>query len=397
MPLSRRARSISPSSTIAITAMAKKMQAEGIDVVSFGAGEPDFDTPDHIKEVAIRAIREGFTKYTAPEGIEELRDAVVTKLKRDNELEYDREEVITSAGSKQALYNLAMVLFDRGDEVIIPSPYWVTYPEQVRLAGAVPVFLATREEDGFKLRGEDLQRVVSGRTKALILNSPSNPTGVVLEREDLLAIADLAVENGFYVISDEAYEMLVYDGKQHISIASLGERVKSRTILVNSVSKAYAMTGWRIGYAAGPRKITKAIADLQSQVTSNPTAFAQKAAVTALLGPQDEVAKMRGEFDRRRQFIVERLRAIPGVKCIEPFGAFYVFPNISAFLGRRAHDGIIQTSNDLATYLLEEAKVAVIPGKEFGSDAHIRLSYAISLEQIAKGLDRMEEALSKLS
>jgi len=397
MTLSTRAKHLSPSTTLAIDAEAKRMRVKGIDVISLGSGEPDFDTPEPIKAAAIKALKDGFTKYTPSGGIDELKEAVVAKLKRDNGLEYSKEEVVISCGSKHSLYNLAMVLFDEGDEVIIPSPYWVTYPEQVRLAGAVPVFLATREEDGFKLRGEDLQRVVSGRTKALILNSPSNPTGVVLEREDLLAIADLAVENGFYVISDEAYEMLVYDGKQHISIASLGERVKSRTILVNSVSKAYAMTGWRIGYAAGPRKITKAIADLQSQVTSNPTAFAQKAAVTALLGPQDEVAKMRGEFDRRRQFIVERLRAIPGVKCIEPFGAFYVFPNISAFLGRRAHDGIIQTSNDLATYLLEEAKVAVIPGKEFGSDAHIRLSYAISLEQIAKGLDRMEEALSKLS
>lgn len=395
--LSMRAKNLSPSATMAIEGQAKRMRAEGNDVISFGLGEPDFDTPEPIKEAAIRALRDGFTKYTPAGGIDELKEAVVTKLKRDNGLEYSREEVVISCGSKHSLYNLAMVLFEKGDEVIIPSPYWVTYPEQVKLSEASPVILPTREEDGFKLRREDLERVLTKRTKALILNSPSNPTGIVLGRDDLEVIADVALERGFYIISDEAYEALIYDGRKHISIASLGEAIKSQTILINSLSKAYAMTGWRIGYAAGPREIIKAIADLQSQTTSNPTSIAQKAAIAALLGSQESIKRMRGEFDRRRRFIVERLRAIPGIRCVEPFGAFYIFPNISAYFGCRFQGRIIRGSVDLAAYLLEEAKVAVVPGLDFGSDAHIRLSYAISIEKIAKGLDRMEGALRKLS
>ena len=397
MAVSERARNLNPSATMGIEAQAKRMRAEGIDIMSFGLGEPDFDTPESIKEAAIRALRDGFTKYTQAGGIDELKEAVVAKLKRDNGLEYSREEVVISCGSKHSLYNLAMVLFEKGDEVIIPSPYWVTYPEQVKLSEASPVILPTQEEDGFKLRREDLERVLTRRTKALILNSPSNPTGVLLEKDDLEAIADLAVERGFYVISDEAYETLIYGGKKHISIASLGEAIKNRTILINSLSKAYAMTGWRIGYAVGPREITKAMADLQSQTTSNPTSIAQKAAIAALLGPQESVKQMREEFDRRRRFIVERLKAIPGIHCVEPFGAFYIFPNISAYLGRRFQGRIVHGSADLAAYLLEEAKVAVVPGLDFGSDAHVRLSYAVSIEQIAKGLDRVEKALSKLS
>lgn len=395
--LSRRVRSLSPSTTMAIEAQAKQMRAEGNDIVSFGLGEPDFDTPESIKEAAIRALRDGFTKYTQAGGIDELKEAVVAKLKRDNGLEYSREEVVISCGSKHSLYNLAMVLFERGDEVIIPSPYWVTYPEQVKLCEATPVILPLQEEEGFKLRREDLERVVTRRTKALILNSPSNPTGVVLERDDLEAIADLVVERGFYVISDEAYEALIYEGKTHVSIASLGEAIKRWTILINSLSKAYAMTGWRIGYAVGPREIIKAIVDLQSQTTSNPTSIAQKAAIAALLGSQESIKQMREEFDRRRRFIVERLKAIPSIHCVEPLGAFYVFPNISAYFGRRFRGRVVHGSTDLAAYLLEEAKVAVVPGLDFGSDDHVRLSYAISIEQIAKGLDRMEGALRKLS
>lgn len=395
--LSRRVRSLSPSTTMAIEAQAKQMRAEGNDIVSFGLGEPDFDTPESIKEAAIRALRDGFTKYTQAGGIDELKEAVVAKLKRDNGLEYSREEVVISCGSKHSLYNLAMVLFERGDEVIIPSPYWVTYPEQVKLCEATPVILPLQEEEGFKLRREDLERVVTRRTKALILNSPSNPTGVVLERDDLKAIADLVVERGFYVISDEAYEALIYEGKTHVSIASLGEAIKRWTILINSLSKAYAMTGWRIGYAVGPREIIKAIVDLQSQTTSNPTSIAQKAAIAALLGSQESIKQMREEFDRRRRFIVERLKAIPSIRCVEPLGAFYVFPNISAYFGRRFRGRVVHGSTDLAAYLLEEAKVAVVPGLDFGSDDHVRLSYAVSIEQIAKGLDRMEGALRKLS
>ena len=396
MPLSRRARSISPSSTIAITAMAKKMQVEGIDVISFGAGEPDFDTPDHIKEAAIQATREGFTKYTDPAGIDELRDAVVAKLKRDNELEYSREEVITSAGAKQALYNLAMVLFDKRDEVIIPAPYWVSYPEQVRLADATPVFALTREEEGFRLKREDVERVVTGRTKALIVNSPCNPTGAVIDPEELRAIAELAVEKDFYIVSDEAYEAFIYDGVKHVSIATFGEEVKARTFVVGAVSKTYSMTGWRLGYAAGPQEIIKAMTDLQSQSTSGPTSITQKAAAVALLGPQECVDEMRQAFDRRRRYILEQLRAIPGVSCVTPQGAFYVFPNVSALYGKKVKGRKINGSNALASYLLQEAKVTVIPGADFGSDKHIRLSYCLSMEQIGEGLARMATALSSL-
>jgi aspartate aminotransferase len=376
--------------------MAKKMQAEGIDVISFGAGEPDFDTPDHIKEAAIQAIRQGFTKYTDPAGIDELRGAVVAKLKRDNELEYSREEVITSAGSKQALYNVAMVLFDKGDEVIIPAPYWVSYPEHVRLANATPVFAVTREEEGFHLKREDVERVVTGRTKALIVNSPCNPTGAVIETAELRAIAELAAEKNFYIISDEAYEALTYEGVRHVSIATLGEEVKARTVVVGAVSKTYAMTGWRLGYAAGPKEIIKPMIDLQSQSTSGPTSITQKAAVAALLGPQECVEEMRQAFDKRRRYFLEQLRVIPGVSCVDPMGAFYIFPNVSALYGKKVKGRKINGSKALASYLLQEAKITVIPGADFGSDKHIRLSYCLSMEQIGEGLTRMAKALGSL-
>ncbi|MEE9171366.1 MAG: pyridoxal phosphate-dependent aminotransferase, partial [candidate division NC10 bacterium] len=339
MPLSRRVRSISPSSTLAITAMAKRMQAEGIDVISFAGGEPEFDTPEHVKAAGIRAVRDGFTKYTAPAGIEELRDAVVAKLKRDNGLEYTQDEVVTCSGSKQALYNLAMVFFDKRDEVIIPAPYWVSYPEQVRLADATPVFAPTREEEGFRLKRGDLERVLTRRTKAVILNSPCNPTGAVIELDELKAIAELAVEKDFYLVSDEAYEALTYDGVKHVSIASLGEEVKARTFVVGSTSKTYAMTGWRLGYAAGPKEIIKAMIGLQSHSTSAPASPSQKAAVAALLGPRETVESMRREFEKRRRYLLERLHGIPGVRCVPPEGAFYAFPNVSAFYGKKVARG----------------------------------------------------------
>ncbi len=397
MPLSRRARSISPSSTLAITAMAKQMQAEGIDIISFAGGEPDFDTPDHVKEAGIQAIRQGFTKYTAPAGIEGLRDAVVAKLKRDNGLEYTRDEVITCSGSKQALYNLAMVLFDKRDEVIIPAPYWVSYPEQVRLADATPVFAPTREGEGFRLKRMDLERVLTSRTKAVILNSPCNPTGAVIETETLKAIAELAVERDFYLVSDEAYETLTYDGVRHVSVASLGEEVKARTFVVGSVSKTFAMTGWRLGYAAGPREIIRAMIDLQSQSTSACCSLSQKAAVAALLGPQEAVESMRREFDKRRRYMLEQIQGISGVRCVAPQGTFYLFPNVSTFYGRKIPRGRkISGSADIATYLLQEARVSVVPGADFGSDKHIRLSYCLGLEQIGEGLERMARALGQL-
>ena len=397
MPLSRRVRSISPSSTLAITAMAKRMQAEGIDVISFAGGEPEFDTPEHVKAAGIRAVRDGFTKYTAPAGIEELRDAVVAKLKRDNGLEYTQDEVVTCSGSKQALYNLAMVFFDKRDEVIIPAPYWVSYPEQVRLADATPVFAPTREEEGFRLKRGDLERVLTRRTKAVILNSPCNPTGAVIELDELKAIAELAVEKDFYLVSDEAYEALTYDGVKHVSIASLGEEVKARTFVVGSTSKTYAMTGWRLGYAAGPKEIIRAMIDLQSQSTSAPASPSQKAAVAALLGPRETVESMRREFEKRRRYLLERLHGIPGVRCVPPEGAFYAFPNVSAFYGKKVARGRkISGSTDLTAYLIQEARVTVVPGADFGSDKHVRISYCLGMEQIREGLERMAKALEQL-
>jgi aspartate aminotransferase len=397
MALSRRVRSISPSATLALTALAKQMQTEGIDVISLAGGEPDFDTPKHVKEAAIQAIREGFTKYTAAAGIEELRDAVVAKLKRDNGLEYTRDEVITCAGSKQALYNLAMVLFDRRDEIIIPVPYWVTYPEQVRLAAATPVFVPTAEEEGFRLKRRDVERVLTPRTKALILNSPCNPTGAVIETEELKAIAELAVEKDFYLVSDEAYETLTYDGIKHVSIASLGDETKARTFVVGAVSKTYAMTGWRLGYAAGPKEVIKAMVDLQSHSTSAPTSISQKAAVAALQGPQEAVEIMRAEFDKRRRSLLEHLQRIPGVTCIPPQGAFYAFPNVSAFYGKKMARGRkINSSTDLVAYLIREARVTAVPGADFGSNKHLRLSYCLSMEHIREGLERMGRALEQL-
>lgn len=397
MPLSRRVRSISPSSTLAITAMAKRMQAEGIDVISFAGGEPEFDTPEHVKAAGIRAVRDGFTKYTAPAGIEELRDAVVAKLKRDNGLEYTKDEVVTCSGSKQALYNLAMVFFDKRDEVIIPAPYWVSYPEQVRLADATPVFAPTREEEGFRLKRGDLERVLTRRTKAVILNSPCNPTGAVIELDELKAIAELAVEKDFYLVSDEAYEALTYDGVKHVSIASLGEEVKARTFVVGSTSKTYAMTGWRLGYAAGPKEIIKAMIDLQSHSTSAPASPSQKAAVAALLGPRETVESMRREFEKRRRYLLERLHGIPGVRCVPPEGAFYTFPNVSAFYGKKVARGRkISSSTELTAYLIQEARVTVVPGADFGSDKHVRISYCLGMEQIREGLERMAKALEQL-
>jgi aspartate aminotransferase len=396
MTIAARARQLAPSATLAISARARRLKAEGIDVISFGSGEPDFDTPAHIKAAAVQALQEGFTKYTASDGTDELKDAIRGKLKRDNGLEYAREEVIVSCGGKHSLYNVAQVLFEPDDEVIIPSPYWVTYPEQVKLSGARPVFVPTDEADGFALRARAVAAAVTPRTKALILDTPNNPTGAVVPREELLAIARLAVERGFWVISDECYEALCYDGVEHVSIAALDEALRARTILVHTVSKTYAMTGWRIGYAAGPREVVRAMATFQSQVTSNPTSIAQRAAQAALAGPQDTVREMVAEFDRRRKYIVGRLQTMPGIRCAVPKGAFYAFPNVSGLFGRTWKGGTIRGSKDVCEFLLEEARIAVVPGVEFGSDDHVRFTYATSYEAIAAGMNRMEAAIRAL-
>lgn len=397
--LADRLKSLAPSSTLAVQARAKELRARGVDVISFGAGEPDFDTPARIKEAATQAMRRGQTKYTEVGGIAELRAAVVAKLKRDNELDYEPADVVISCGAKHTLFNIAVALLNPGDEVLLPSPFWVSYPEQVRLLGAEPVAVATEEATGFDLEPEKLAAAVTRRTKIIVLNSPNNPTGAVFSLRALEAVARLAVERQLWIVSDECYEALTFEGR-HLSVAQLGPDVKARTIVVNTCSKAYAMTGWRIGYGAGPRELIRAMTNVQSQVTSNPSSIAQWAAVEALSGPQDEVAKMAGEFDRRRRLVVAGLNALPGVSCVMPKGAFYAFANVARLFGASTTIGgaprTLRGSADVTEFLLEHARVAVVPGVDFGSDAHVRLSYATSTELIREGLSRMEAALRHL-
>ncbi len=393
--LAERARRLSPSSTLAISARARALRAQGIDVISFGAGEPDFDTPERVKAAAVRALAEGQTKYTDTAGIPQLRAAVCAKFKRDDGLDYEPADVIVSVGAKHTLYNICAVLVGPGDEVLVPSPYWVSYTEQVRLCEGTPVPVPTDERRGFQLDVAALRAAVTPRTKLLILNSPNNPTGAVFSREDLRAVAALAIERGFLVVSDECYSALAYE--DHVpSIATLGPEIKARTLVVNTCSKAYAMTGWRIGYAAGPREIVRAMTDFQSQCTSNPASMAQWAAVEALTGPQDDVAKMAGEFDRRRRAVVEGLNRIRGLRCGMPQGAFYAFPDVSGLFGRRWRDKALAGSADVTACWLEEARVAVVPGVDFGSDRHVRLSYACGLDTIREGLARIEAACGRL-
>jgi aspartate aminotransferase len=394
--LSLRAQKIKPSPTLAIDSRAKAMKASGVDVVNFGVGEPDFDTPDNIKEAACRAIRDGFTKYTPVGGIDPLKDAIIEKFQSDNGVTYTREQIVVSCGAKHSLYNIAQALYGQGDEVIIPSPYWVSYPDQVLLNDARPVFVPTYEKDAFMVKPEALKACITSKTKALILNSPSNPTGMLYDRKTLEKIAELAVRHKFYVISDEIYEKLVYDNAVHISIASLDDEIRARTIVVNGLSKSHAMTGWRLGFAAGPADVIKAMTNIQSQSTSNPCSITQKAAVEALKGPQDFIAVMRSEFDKRRTFIVNELNTIPGMHCVTPNGAFYAFPNTAKIYGSRFGDRTIASSTDLALYLLEEAKVALVPGDAFGDDNYLRISYATSLEDIRKGTGRIRQAVQNL-
>jgi aspartate aminotransferase len=394
--LAQRLKTLAPSSTLAVQAKAKALRARGIDVISFGAGEPDFDTPERIKDAAVAALRRGHTKYTEVGGVPEVRAAVCAKFKRDSGLDYEPADVLISCGAKHTLYNLVVSLLDPGDEVIIPSPFWVSYPEQVKLVGAVPVSVPTDEATGFDLDPEAVRRAVTPRTKAIIVNSPNNPTGAVFSRPALETVARLAVERDLLVVSDECYEPLTYEGR-HLSMASFGPDVKARTLVVNTCSKAYAMTGWRVGFAAGPRDLIRAMTDVQSQVTSNPASIAQYAAVEALTGPQDDVAKMAGEFDRRRRIIVEGLNALPGVRCAMPKGAFYAFANVAGLFGRRTPDDqTLRGSVDVTAFLLEQARVAVVPGVDFGSDAHVRLSYATSADLIGEGLTRMQAAIAGL-
>jgi len=391
MMLSKKAMEISPSLTLAITAKAKKMKAEGIDVIGFGAGEPDFNTPKNIQQAAIKAIEAGQTRYTAASGIIELKEAVVNKFKKDNNLTYKTSQIIISTGAKQCLANIFQSILNPGDEVLIGAPYWVSYPELVQLADGVPTFVETEESNSFKLTIESLEKAVTKKTKAMILNSPNNPTGTAYTKEELEKIATFAQKHDIIIISDEIYEKLLYGESGHISIASLSEDAYNRTIVINGVSKAYAMTGWRIGYAAASEKITSLMSNIQSHTTSNPCSISQYASVEALNGDQSEVEKMKQEFKKRRDFMVDKINSINNLSCVKPEGAFYVMVNISKVLNKEVDGKIIKDSLTFSDLLLEKEKVAVIPGIAFGVDDFIRLSYATSMENIEKGLNRIED------
>lgn len=397
MKLAARVGRIVPSPTLSITATAKAMAAQGIDVIDFASGEPDFDTPEPVKAAAEAAIRAGFTKYTPSSGIDELRTAIADKLRDEQGLHYDKSQILVSCGAKHSLYNVAEALLEAGDELIIPVPFWVSYQDQTLLNDATPVLLQTQERDGYVITQEALEAVITPRTKAIIVNSPCNPTGATYDRQTLERIAAVALRHDLIIISDEIYEKVLYDGVQHISIASLSQDVAARTVVINGVSKAYAMTGWRIGYAAGPKPLLTAMANIQSQSTSNPCSISQKAAVAALRLGTPFTTVMVAEFDRRRRLMVERLNKMAGVSCRMPTGAFYAFPNVSGLLEKRWKGQPIGSAANLATYLLNEAQVALVPGEPFGSNVHIRLSYATSMEAIERGLTRIDAALRRLS
>ncbi len=396
LTLSRKAQAVKPSSTLAITAKAKELKAQGIDVVGFGAGEPDFDTPENICNAAISAINSGFTKYTPASGTNELKQAVCNKFEKFNNIHYTPDQIVISNGGKHSLTNVFQAILNPGDEVIIPSPYWLSYPEIVMLADGEPVFVRGEQENGYKVTVEQLQAATTEKTKALILNSPSNPTGMIYSEEELLAIADYVVKNDIYVVADEMYEYLVYDGNRHISIASLNEEIYKRTITVSGLAKTYAMTGWRIGYTGSSVEIAKLMSGIQSHQTSNPNSIAQKAAVEALTGDQSSMEMMVREFDARRKYMHEKISSMHHISAKEPYGAFYVFADISKTLEMSYKGKKIETSAEFARILIEDYNVAVIPCTDFGYDDHIRLSYAISIEQIEEGLSRIEKFLMEL-
>jgi len=396
LTLSRKAAQVKPSSTLAITAKAKELKAEGIDVVGFGAGEPDFNTPENINEAAIAAIKSGFTKYTPASGIAELKKAVSRKFEEFNGLHYGTDQIVISNGGKHSLTNIFQAIMNPGDEVIIPAPYWLTYPEIVKLCDGVPVYVYGTKDFGYKVTARQIENVVTDKTKAVILNTPNNPTGMVYSEGELRAIADVAVKKDIYVVADEMYENLIYGDKKHVSIASLGEEIYKRTITCSGLFKSYSMTGWRIGYTGSSVEIAKLMGSIQSHQTSNPNSIAQKAALEALRGPQDAVTAMREEFDQRRKYMYERVSQMPLVDALEPEGAFYTFVDFTDVL-EKSYKGVrIGTASRVAEILIEDYKVAVVPCQDFGFDNFVRLSYAISMENIKKGLDRIEEFVSSL-
>jgi len=403
MRFSDRIMKVKPSPTLAITAMANAMKAKGIDVIGFGTGEPDFDTPRFIKDAGIRAIESGKTKYTPAGGIPELKKAIVDKFRRDNGLEYRVSEVTVNCGGKHSFYNLAQVLWQEGDEVIVPAPYWVSYPPMISLAGGTPVIVNSGEATGYKITASDLERAVTPRTRAVIINSPSNPSGATYTKKELESLAEVVLKHDLTVLSDDIYESILYDGATFCNIANLSGELKKRTIVLNGVSKAYSMTGWRIGYIAGDEEMIKKVEILQSQSTSNPTSIAQWASVEALQGDQTVISDMVASFDRRRKLIVDGLNAVPGISCLMPPGAFYAFPNVKGVYVLPGWKDVEakypdpNKSSVLTSYLLQEAKVAVVPGVEFGNDENIRLSFATSDENIAEGVKRIHEAVKRLA
>lgn len=396
MNLSKKFLGVSPSPTLSIDAKFKQMKADGLNVVGFGAGEPDFDTPKHIKDAAIKAINDGMTKYTPASGIIPLKKAVCKKLKEDNNLDYEPSQIVISNGAKHSLMNVFGAILNPGDEVIIPAPYWVSYPEMIKLNDGVPVVIHTDESTHFKISAKQIEEKITDKTRAIVLNSPSNPTGMVYSQEELSEIAKVCLAHSLFVVSDEIYEYLIYDGNKHLSIAELGDDIKDLTIIVNGVSKTYAMTGWRIGYTASNPTIAKIMSNVQSHATSNPNTIAQYAALAALEGPKDELYKMVGEFEKRRNYMHDRIKKINGVSCLNPHGSFYILMNISKLFGKTYNGRKIETADDFADMFLESKLVAVVPGTGFEAPDFVRWSYATSMENIKEGLDRLESFLSEL-
>lgn len=394
--LSKRIANMTPSATVELTAKVAELRRKGTPIISFNVGEPDFNTPENICEAAKAAINQGFTTYTPVAGIYELREAICKKLRDDNNVAYAPEEILVSTGAKQSLINGFLTLCDPGDEVIVPTPCWVSYLEMIKLAESTPVLVKTREEDGFQLNIDKIKTALSDKTKVVILNTPNNPTGAVYTEETLRELGELAVKYDFYIFADEVYEKLVYAGEKHIAIASLSEEIKERTLTINGFSKAYAMTGWRLGYAAGPAEIIEGMGSLQGHMTSGSNSITQKSAVEALLGSQETIEFMREEFDKRRQYLVKRLNTMPGVSCADTKGAFYVMPRVSMLFGSSFRGKVIKNSIDLSNFLLEEANIAVVPGSAFEAPDHLRIAYANSLYNIQEGMKQMEKALTLL-
>lgn len=391
MELAKRVQTLTPSSTLAITAKANELKSQGHDVIGLGAGEPDFNTPEHILDAAKNAMDKGHTKYTPSGGIKELKQAIVEKFKNDQGLTYDPDQVIVTTGAKHALYTLFQVLLNEGDEVIVPAPYWVSYPEQIKLAGGNPVVVSAQEDNHFKLTPEQLEQSITDRTKAVIINSPSNPTGMVYSKEELIALGEVCNRKDIMIVSDEIYETLIYGGVSHTSIAQLSEELKERTVIINGVSKSHAMTGWRIGYAAGSKKVIKAMTNLASHSTSNPTTVAQYAALAAYTSSQEEVMTMKEAFSQRLEKLYEWVTAIPGITCVKPQGAFYLFPNVTEAVKLTGFHSV----DDWVKGILEEEKVALVPGSGFGADQNVRLSYATSLDQLEEAAKRIHRFVEK--